>query len=181
MRTLVIYESQTGCTKRYAEDIAKAVQADVIPLKKFKAKMIKDYDVIVFGGWVRGTQIMGLNDFLADYDAMEGKDVIVFSSGMSIATPEMRKNLISSNILDLYHVRYYAFQGGFDFSKLNFKNKFLFNTAIRQIENDPNATPDMKMAAYVKDHPIEYYDEAKVNRVIEVINKLSLEKASKSA
>lgn len=93
----------------------------------------------------------------------------------------MRKNLISSNILDLYHVRYYAFQGGFDFSKLNWKNKFLFNTAIRQIENDPNATADMKMASYVKDHPINYYDEAKVNRVIEVINKLSLEKAEKSA
>ena len=39
----------------------------------------------------------------------------------------------------------------------------------------------MKMASYVKDHPINYYDEAKVNRVIEVINKLSLEKAGKSA
>ena len=181
MRTLVIYESQSGNTKRYAEDIAKAVSADILPRKKFRAKMIKNYDVIVFGGWVRGTQIVGLNDFLAFYDDMDGKDIIIFSVGMSMATPEMRKNLISSNILDLYHVRYYAFQGGFDFSKLNWKNKFLFNTAIRQIENDPNATADMKMASYVKDHPINYYDEAKVNRVIEVINKLSLEKAEKSA
>ena len=161
MRTLVIYESQSGNTKRYAEDIAKAVSADILPRKKFKAKMIKNYDVIVFGGWVRGTQIVGLNDFLAFYDDMDGKDIIIFSVGMSMATPEMRKNLISSNILDLYHVRYYA--------------------AIRQIENDPNATADMKMASYVKDHPINYYDEAKVNRVIEVINKLSLEKAGKSA
>ncbi|MBP5092006.1 MAG: hypothetical protein J6328_05575 [Bacilli bacterium] len=178
MRTLVIYESQVGSTKQYAEDIAKAVGADILPLKKFKGKMIKDSDVLVFGGWVRGAQIMGLNDFLAHYDLMEGKDIIVFSSGMSLATPEGRKSLISSNILDLYHVRYYQFQGSFDYSKLGLKNKFLFNTAIRQVESDPNATAEMKMVSYVKDHPINFYDSEKVNRVISVINKISLERAA---
>ena len=175
MRTLIIYESQAGSTKRYAEDIARAVGGDVLPLKKFKEKMIKNYDTLVFGGWVRGSKIVGADDFLASYDAMNGKNVILFAVGMSIANAESRKNLISANILDLYHVRFYQFQGGFDFNKLNFKNKFLFNTAIRQIENDPNATPDMKMVSYVKDHPVEYYDQAKVDRVVSVINSLSLE------
>ena len=177
MRTLVIYESQAGSTKQYAEDIAKAVGADILPLKKFKAKMIPNYDVFVFGGWVRGSTIVGLNDFLAEYDAMEGKDIIIFSSGMSMTSPETRKNMISANILDLYHVRYYQFQGSFDFSKLSLKNKFLFNAAIRQVENDPNATADMKMVSYVKDHPVNFYDQEKVNRVIAVINSLSVEKA----
>ena len=177
MRTLVIYESQAGSTKQYAEDIAKAVGADILPLKKFKEKMIKDYDCLVFGGWIRGAQIVGLNDFLASYDAMEGKDIIVFSSGMSQTSPESRKALISSNILDLYHVRYYQFQGSFDYSKLNLKNKFLFNAAIRQVENDPNATAEMKMVSYVKEHPMHFYDSEKVNRVITVINSLSVEKA----
>ena len=55
MRTLIVYESQSGSTKKYAEDIAKAVSADLLPLKKFKAKIIPDYDCIVFGGWVERT------------------------------------------------------------------------------------------------------------------------------
>ena len=104
------------------------------------------------------------------------------STSADIPWSSYRSSVQTVNISQgVKRVGYYAFQGGFDFSKLNWKNKFLFNTAIRQIENDPNATADMKMASYVKDHPINYYDEAKVNRVIEVINKLSLEKAGKSA
>ena len=83
MRTLVIYQSLTGSAQKYAEDIARAVSGDVIPLKKFKAKMIPQYDVIVFGGWVRGGRIQGLDKFLSNWYAMDGKDVIIFSSGMS--------------------------------------------------------------------------------------------------
>ena len=49
MRTLVLYFSKTGNTKKYAEEIAMATHADLLPAPKFKPKMIKDYDTIVFG------------------------------------------------------------------------------------------------------------------------------------
>ena len=50
MRTLILYTSKTGSTKKYAEDIAHAVNGDVFPLKKYKWKDVGDYDSIVFGG-----------------------------------------------------------------------------------------------------------------------------------
>ena len=55
MKTIVLYTSKTGNTAKYAEEIASQVGADVKPLKKFRwKKELKDYDCIVFGGWVMG-------------------------------------------------------------------------------------------------------------------------------
>ena len=81
MRTLVLYKSNTGCTKEYAEKIAKAFQTEAVPLKKGKFKKInfEDYDTIVFGGWILGSQIQGIDDFLGRWDEMSEKNVIVFA------------------------------------------------------------------------------------------------------
>lgn len=174
MRTLVLYTSKTGAAQKYAEEIAKRTGADIFPLKKFKAKHYAEYDTIVFGGWVMGNVIQGLNDFLANYDLMEGKNVIVFSSGMSIPTKEGRDAIINANILDMYHVRYYQLRGDFDFSKLPFYLKVLMNNSLRMIAKDENASADQRALAAVKETPVIYYDQEKVNRIVTVIKGLEV-------
>lgn len=172
MRTVITYYSKTGNTQKYAEDIAAALKCDVMPLKQFKRKMIDDYDTIIFGGRVVGNKIQKVDDFLAMYDDMEGKNIIVFAVGMSMASKETRANLISSNILDLYHIRFYQLRGSFDFDKLNFMDKFLMNNSLRIIAGNPNATADQRILLDIKDHPIEYYDDAGVNKIISVVRKI---------
>lgn len=174
MRTLVLYESKTGSTKKYAEEIARSVNGDILPAKKFKAKMIQDYDTFVFGGWVMGGKIQGLDRFLSFYDEMkEGHDILIFACGMSIVSKEARDSLISSNILDLYHVRFYQLRGSFDYQKLNLVNKILMSNSLRMIDKDPKASFDQKALLDIKEHPIEYYDRAGLDRIISVLHKLS--------
>ena len=84
MQSIVLYVSQVGSTKKYAEDIAKTISAEVMPLKKFKWKNLSNYNLIIFGGWVMGGKIKGLDDFLSHYDDMSDKNVMIVSSGMSI-------------------------------------------------------------------------------------------------
>lgn len=172
MRTLILYHSKTGSTQKYAEDIASAVKCDVLPFKKFKKKMIDEYDTIVFGSRVIGTRIQKLDDFLAMYDLMKEKNVIVFAVGMSLVTKETRLNLISGNLLDLYHIRFYQLRGSFDFSKLSFLEKTLMNNSLRMIAKDPEATVDQKMLLELKENPLTYYDDAGVDRIISVIRKI---------
>ena len=105
MKTLILYTSKTGNTKVYAEDIAKKVQADVFPLKGFRAKKMVNYDTIVFGGWVQAGTIKGLDKFLSNYDAIKAKNVIVFSVGMRDVygrLPEEVTLLIQKKRIDLY-------------------------------------------------------------------------------
>ncbi len=174
MRTLIIYYSKTGSTEKYAKDIGKAVNADVIPFKKFKAKMIQDYDTIVFGSRVVGSRIQKIDEFLRAYDDMQEKNVILFSVGMSVTSKETRDNMISANLLDMYHVRYYQLRGSFDYQKLGGLEKFMFANSLRMIARDPEASADQKMLLEIKDRPIEFYDQYGIDKIITVLNKLSI-------
>ena len=51
MKTIVIYNSQTGFTKRYAQWIAEAAGADCLALPDAKKKDLTAYEAIIYGGW----------------------------------------------------------------------------------------------------------------------------------
>lgn len=173
MKNLVLYQSKTGNTKKYAEDIAKAINADIYPLKRFRIKKVRNYDNIIFGGWVMGGNIQGLNKFLADYELyMKDKNIIVFSVGMSYPNQQGREELISQNLLDLYHVRFYQFRGSFDINKLKFPYSWAMKRSIGMMANDPKQAANYEQLQKIYDHPIEFYDQAKVDKVISVIKSL---------
>lgn len=173
MRTLILYTSKTGNTKKYAEDIAQAVNGDVSPLKKYKWKDVGDYDSIVFGGWVMGGKIQGIDDFLSHYDEISDKNILVFSSGMGFVTSESRDRLISGNVLDIYHIRYYQLRGSFDYSKLHFPYNFMINTSLRALRKDPDSAQDLSMVENLKETPLEFYDQQGIDRIISVLHRLS--------
>ena len=173
MRTLILYTSNTGNTKKYAEDIAQAVNGDVFPLKKYKWKDVGDYDSIVFGGWVMGGKIQGIDDFLSHYDEISDKNILVFSSGMGFVTSESRDRLISGNVLDIYHIRYYQLRGSFDYSKLHFPYNFMINTSLRALRKDPDSAQDLSMVENLKETPLEFYDQQGIDRIISVLHRLS--------
>lgn len=173
MRTLILYTSKTGSTKKYAEDIAQAVNGDVFPLKKYKWKDVGDYDSIVFGGWVMGGKIQGIDDFLSHYDEISDKNILVFSSGMGFVTSESRDRLISGNVLDIYHIRYYQLRGSFDYSKLHFPYNFMINTSLRALRKDPDSAQDLSMVENLKETPLEFYDQQGIDRIISVLHRLS--------
>ena len=173
MRTLILYTSATGGTKKYAEDIAAGIKGDVFPLKKYKWKDIDSYDTIVYGGWVMGNKIQGIDNFLAHFDDMEKKNVLIFASGMSIPSSEGRDNLISTNVLDIYHIRFYQLRGSFDFAKLRFPYNLMMKASLHQMKSDPSLVAQSDMLESLKDHPLEFYDAQGVDKILSVLHRLS--------
>ncbi len=173
MRTLILYTSATGGTKKYAEDIAAGIQGDALPLKKYKWKNIDDYDTVVYGGWVMGNKIQGIDNFLAHFDEMENKNVLIFASGMGFPTPESRDSLISTNVLDIYHIRFYQLRGSFDFSKLRFPYNLMMKASLRQMRGAPGMEEQADMIESFKDHPLEFYDAQGIDKILSVLHRLS--------
>ena len=127
METIVIYYTETGFTKRYAESIERRIPGSkLIFIKNLKKKDLKDSKFIFFGGPLRNNKILGLNKFLKYYKLIENKNIFVFATGIEPLTDSKRENVIYANGLEYYHVRLYLFPGGLDLSKMKpLKRKIL--------------------------------------------------------
>lgn len=90
MKTIVIYNSQTGFTKRYAQWIAEEAEADCLELSAAKKKDLDAYEAIIFGGWACAGSISKISWFKGNMDHWADKKLIVFCVGASpIDNPEI--------------------------------------------------------------------------------------------
>ena len=83
MKSIVIYNSKTDFTKKYAEWISETAGCECVPLKKASKIKLADYDAIVFGSWCMAGGISKLSWFKKRLPALSaaGKKLIVFEVG----------------------------------------------------------------------------------------------------
>ncbi len=63
MKAIVIYNSQTGFTKKYAEWIVEATGCEAADIKKASNLNLFEYDAIVFGSWCQAGKIKKIEWF----------------------------------------------------------------------------------------------------------------------
>ena len=76
MKTLVVYTSQTGFTKKYSQWLADKMSADIYDLKDAKKKgasFFEQYDAIVYAGWIMAGKVVKLNWFLSKAENLKNK------------------------------------------------------------------------------------------------------------
>ena len=86
MKNLVIYTSQTGFTKKYAEWISNKLNGDVLTIQEAKKKKMDFYDnygAIIYGGWAMAGSVVGSKWFLEKASNWKDKKLIVFCVGAS--------------------------------------------------------------------------------------------------
>lgn len=144
MRTVVIYNSQTGFTKRYAEWIAEATGADCFALADAKKKSMDDYGAIVFGGWACAGGISKLSWFKSNIDKWSGKKLIAFCVGGSpIENPEIDAAL-KKNFTDAERERVNVFYcpGGFNYDKMSAPSKLMMKMFIKALKAKKDKTEE---------------------------------------
>lgn len=142
MRTIVIYNSQTGFTKRYAEWIAEAAGADCLALAEAKKKNLAEYEAIVFGGWACAGGISKLAWFKSNMDKWTDKRLVVFCVGGSpIENPEimpaLKQNFKES---ELKRVNIFYCPGGFCYEKMSASSKLMMKMFVKALRAKKNKT-----------------------------------------
>lgn len=112
MKTIVVYDSVSGFTKRYAEWIADDLSAECVALSSISS--LSDYDCVVFGGHIWFGNVTGIKTFKKLCGDM-GK-VVVFAVGSAPAVnnpkiPEIYGN-IDKCLPQFKSVPHFYFQGG---------------------------------------------------------------------
>lgn len=144
MKVLVIYNSQTGFTKRYAEWIAEATGADCFALSAAKKKDLTAYEAIVFGGWACAGSISKISWFKGNIDKWKDKRLIAFCVGGSpIDSPEiataLKRNFSES---EQKKVKTFYCPGGFNYEKMSTPSKLMMKMFIKTLKAKKDKTQE---------------------------------------
>ena len=126
----IVYTSETGHTKEYAELLGKKTGLRVVPLCD---AAVNDGSEIIYLGWLSAGKIKGA--------AKAGKKYTVralCAVGMAPFSEEMESRLRGKNLKDNKTAFFYL-QGGFDLQKLSGINKFIMSLLTKSIRQRLNA------------------------------------------
>lgn len=175
MKNLIIYKSNTGFTKSYAEMLSRrVVPNEIIELKHLRLKDLKEADNIFFGGPLRNNVIEGLNKFLKHYDLISDKNIFIFATGIEPITDEKKENVIFANGLDLYHVRLYLLPGGMDVSKMSAIKRKLFKIAMKQASKKEGISEDLINQRFST--PIDLTNSSNLDKMVDVYHRVMIKK-----
>lgn len=156
-KAIVIYTSKRGSTKQYAEWIAEDLGCEAVEFSPASMKEINlyEYDCILYGGWIRGSGIVGFDKFgkLLDDELMQR--LIVFGVGMADETADNYAQVWGYSIgkIDPKNTNraiLYILGGKYDPESVQGMDKFLMK--IMKTVLISGSTPDAKSRAnFMKD------------------------------
>ena len=144
MKTIVIYNSQTGFTKRYAEWIAEAAGADCLAVSDARKKDLAAYEAIVFGSWACAGSISKVSWFKRNMDKWSDKKLIAFCVGGSpIENPEIETALQNNfSEAERKKVKIFYCPGGFNYEKMSALSRLMMKMFIKTLRAKKNKTEE---------------------------------------
>ena len=174
MKTIVVYTSQTGFTKKYAEWIAERLSAEVMPLKDAKKKSkeyFDDADAILYGGWAMAGKVNSVDWFMKKADEWKEKKLAVFCVGGSPEdNPDVKvwkENAIPEDKKE--YIKPFYLQGGINYEQMNLPSRMMMKTFVSMIKNNKNATEKELIQAEQMSKSYDISDVAYIEPIVEYI------------
>ena len=172
MKTIVIYHSQTGFTKRYAEWIAEAAGADCLELSAAKKKDFTPYEAIIFGSWACAGSISKIGWFKGNIDRWADKKLIAFCVGASpIDNPEIETAL--TRIFDeseQQRVKIFYCPGGFNYEKMSAPSKLMMKMFIKSLKAKKDKTEEEQAMIKMISSSYDISDKKYTEPILQCLN-----------
>ena len=172
MKTIVIYNSQTGFTKKYAQWIAEKANADCIEYSKAKAMDLDGYDAIVFGGWAVAGSISKLKWFKKNISRWRDKKLVAFCVGASpIENPEIELTL-PKNFTDeeLEIIRWFYCPGGLDYEKMTATSRVMMKMFVKALDAKKDKTKQDEEQIRMLSSSYDISDRKYIEPIIDYLN-----------
>ncbi|BCZ47222.1 flavodoxin [Clostridium gelidum] len=174
MKTIVIYKSKTGFTRKYAEWIAEDLSADTFDISKVTINILTAYDTIIYGGSLYAIGIIGVKLITQNIDKLKDKKIVVFATGASPSREDGINEIIDKNFTQEQqkYIKFFYLRGGFNYSKLNLFDKFLMTLLKWKIKNKKQeelSSDEIGMLA-IYDKPVDFTEKKNIDRIITYVN-----------
>lgn len=140
MKSIVIYKSNTGFTKKYAEWIAEALSCDLVPIEQLKSVNPESYDALIFGGWFFAGSIQGLKECKESLLSFKGKKAVFATgatpSGASESAQAMNNCLTEDERKD---IGTFYMDGGLKYDQMSFVHKSMMKMMCAMMKKQHGA------------------------------------------
>lgn len=171
MKTVVIYNSQTGFTKRYAQWIAEATGGDYLELNEAKKKSMDEYDAIVFGGWAVAGTISKINWFKGNMDKWTGKKLIAYCVGGSpLENPDIEPTLRNNfSEKEWEKVKVFYCPGGFNYEKMSTSSKLMMKMFLKALKAKKDKTEQEEVMIKMISSSYDISDKKYIEPILECL------------
>ena len=173
MKSIVIYKSKYGSTKKYAEWIAKELSCEAVDAKDINKGDLHKYDTIIYGGGLYAETINGVHLITKNFDAIKDKKLVVFTTGI---TPlEIRdyydKMVLSKNFQPymLKKIKVYNYLGKMIINELSLVHRTALKTLKKMMSSKENPTEMEKLLINLCDVDADLSDKAQIKELIEYV------------
>ncbi len=126
MKGIILYQSKYGATKKYAEWLREETGFDMIKTKDAKAAALENYEIIVLGGGVYASGVIGLSFLKKNIAKLKGKKIAVFCAGASPYDEKMIEQAKEINFKgDMKNIPLFYCRGAWDEEKMTFGDRTL--------------------------------------------------------
>lgn len=172
MKTAVIYNSQTGFTKKYAEWIAEATGADCFEFKAVKKQDFGSYDAIIFGGWACAGTISKISWFKSNMDKWSDKLLIAFCTGGSPAESPEIETFLSNNfsVAEREKVSVFYCPGGFNYEKMSAGSKLMMKMFQKMLAGKKDKTEAETEMLKMISHSYDISDKKYIEPIVKLLS-----------
>lgn len=136
MKKIVVYQSETGFTAKYAGWIAEDLGCNAVELKSTNLNELNSYDMVIYGGWIMGGMVAG-------YDKVKKQDlknIVVFGVGMTVPSEKVTAKIAEQN--QIPREQFFYFEGGYNPQKLGFVQKMMMNMIKKSLLKKADKTAE---------------------------------------
>ena len=171
MKTIVIYKSRTGFTKRYAQWIAEELACEVIAYDDIPDINFDHVDVIIYGGRVHAGKIDDLGKIKKLFVNNESK-LIVFATGATpIEAAEEIEKIMRCNFDDTSIPHFYM-QSGLCYEKMGLVDKTIMTALSKMLSNKNNKSDAEKGTAMAISKSYDISDRTFIQPLIQCVKEL---------
>lgn len=143
MKAVILYNSKTGFTKRYASWIQEETGFEIIEEKGIAKKDLEIYDLVIYGGRIHAGKIDRYKQFVRKLN--ERSKLIIFATGATPAEAEETIKIMWDNNFTKKEqeiIPHYYFQSGLNYEKMNFGDKLIMKALAKMLSNKDTKSPE---------------------------------------
>lgn len=173
MKSLIIYGSQYGTTKKYAEKFSEIMNIPVVDYKEIKD--LSGYDRIIYFGGLYAGGVKGLKHIVRVLSKEE--NLILVTVGLAdVCDEENIRNIRESirrqvpqeilNRTTIFHLR-----GGIDYKNLSLKHKTMMTLLYKKVKKIPEDKRSAEVKAMIDtfNSQVDFTDFSSLKQIAEMI------------